>query len=94
MQCIIPRSDFELYYGGEDHLYRQQSYTCPYCNRKGLSELGLVEHVNDMHTEVTMEVLCPICATQQSDGPAISTDDLASHLALYHRAGIVRIHFI
>ncbi|KAL1402355.1 hypothetical protein pipiens_006131 [Culex pipiens pipiens] len=63
MQCILTRSDFELYYGGEVLTPDQpQSFTCPYCKRMGLSDSALLEHVSSEHTDTGLEVVCPVCA--------------------------------
>lgn len=59
MQCILTRSDYEVYYGmtggggsaaGVLVDYGEQlSFTCPYCGRLGFSESALCEHLSQTH---------------------------------------------
>lgn len=76
MQCILTRSDHELFYGtggGGASTNEQQSFTCPYCSKCGFSETSLCKHLGTQHTAestnssttnqmVKKEVVCPICA--------------------------------
>ncbi|KAL7288954.1 hypothetical protein TKK_0016917 [Trichogramma kaykai] len=88
MQCILTRSDFELYYGGEGVSIEQpQSLTCPYCARMGFTETTLQEHVAAEHTDGPYEVICPVCAYLPGGEPNLVTDDIAGHLTLEHRSG-------
>ncbi|XP_058808688.1 E3 ubiquitin-protein ligase KCMF1 isoform X2 [Phymastichus coffea] len=88
MQCILTRSDFELYYGGEGVSIEQpQSLTCPYCTRMGFTETTLQEHVSADHPDTSFEVICPVCAYLPSGEPNLATDDIAGHLTLEHRSG-------
>lgn len=88
MQCILTRSDFELYYGGESLTVEQpQSFTCPHCGKMGLTETTLQEHVTLEHTDTTAEVVCPVCASLPGGDPNLMTDDLSGHLNLEHRSG-------
>lgn len=88
MQTILTRSDFELYYGGENISPDQpQSFTCPYCGRVGFTEVTLLEHVTAEHTDTGIEVVCPICAALPGGDPNLVTDDFAGHLSLEHRSG-------
>lgn len=88
MQCILTRSDFELYYGGEVFSPEQaQSFTCPYCTRMGFSDASLLEHVSTDHTDPGQEVVCPVCAASPGGEPNLVTEDLAGHLTLGHRTG-------
>lgn len=88
MQCIITRSDFELYYGGENISPDQpQAFTCPYCGKMGWTEATLLEHVTAEHQDTGLEVVCPICAALPGGDPNLVTDDFASHLTLEHRTG-------
>lgn len=88
MQCILTRSDFELYYGGESLTLEQpQSFTCPHCGRMGLTETTLQEHVTLDHTDTSAEVVCPVCASLPGGDPNLMTDDLSGHLNLEHRSG-------
>ncbi|XP_034245273.1 E3 ubiquitin-protein ligase KCMF1-like isoform X2 [Thrips palmi] len=88
MQCILTRSDFELYYGGESLTVEQpQSFTCPHCGRMGLTETTLQEHVTLDHMVTTAEVVCPVCASLPGGDPNLMTDDLSGHLNLEHRSG-------
>nr|CAI5844438.1 unnamed protein product [Callosobruchus analis] len=89
MQCILTRSDFELYYGGEalTSLELPQSYTCPYCSRMGFTDSTLQEHVTSDHQDTNFEVVCPLCAAMPGGDPNLMTDDFAGHLTLEHRTG-------
>ncbi|CAL7938539.1 unnamed protein product [Xylocopa violacea] len=88
MQCILTRSEFELYYGGEAVSVEQpQSLTCPYCTRMGFTEATLQEHVAADHSDTSFEVVCPVCASVPGGDPNNVTDDFAGHLSLEHRSG-------
>lgn len=91
VQCILTRSMIEVSYGsGSAVSPRQyQSFTCPYCNKKGYSETTLLEHVTAEHSESdsTVEVICPVCASSPGGEPNLKTDDLAEHLTLEHQRG-------
>ncbi|CAK9795107.1 E3 ubiquitin-protein ligase KCMF1 [Anthophora plagiata] len=88
MQCILTRSDFELYYGGEAVSIEQpQSLTCPYCTRMGFTEAALQEHVATDHSDTSFEVVCPVCASVPGGDPNNLTDDFAGHLSMEHRSG-------
>ncbi|KAH8307851.1 hypothetical protein KR059_000793, partial [Drosophila kikkawai] len=88
MQCILTRSDIELYFGGEMLTSDQpQSFTCPYCKKMGFSDATLLEHVSAEHTETSLEVVCPVCAGLPGGEPNLVTDDFAGHLTLEHRQG-------
>ncbi|KAK7109687.1 E3 ubiquitin-protein ligase KCMF1-like isoform X3 [Littorina saxatilis] len=85
VQCILTRSDFDMYYGGEALAAEQpQSFTCPYCCKMGYTEANLHEHVTAEHTDVSVEIVCPVCASLPGGDPNHVTDDFASHLALEH----------
>jgi hypothetical protein len=87
MQCILTRTDFDLYYGGEALAAENpQAFTCPYCGRMGYTETSLQEHVTAEHPEASTEVVCPICAALPGGDPNHVTDDFAAHLTLEHRA--------
>ncbi|XP_065355016.1 E3 ubiquitin-protein ligase Kcmf1 isoform X2 [Calliphora vicina] len=88
MQCILTRSDIELFFGGEMLNSEQpQSFTCPYCKKMGFSDATLLEHVSTEHTETSLEVVCPVCAGLPGGEPNLVTDDFAGHLSLEHRTG-------
>ncbi|XP_077499348.1 E3 ubiquitin-protein ligase KCMF1-like isoform X2 [Amblyomma americanum] len=87
MQCILTRSDFDLYYGGEAVSVEQpQSFTCPICGKMGFTELTLQEHASAEHTDASSEVVCPVCAALPGGEPNHVTEDFATHLSLEHRA--------
>ncbi|KAI7693134.1 E3 ubiquitin-protein ligase KCMF1 [Sarcoptes scabiei] len=89
MQCILTRNDLNLFFGGEsvpaDQLF---SFTCPICGRLGFTDSTLYDHVSISHIDSTLEVVCPICATQPDGEPNQLTDDFLSHLAMEHRSNI------
>ncbi|XP_054714532.1 E3 ubiquitin-protein ligase KCMF1-like [Uloborus diversus] len=86
MQCILTRSDFDLYYGGEAaSAEHPQSFTCPFCGRMGFTESALTEHVATEHSESSAEIVCPVCASQPGGEPNHMTDDFSAHLTLDHR---------
>ncbi|CAH2054539.1 unnamed protein product, partial [Iphiclides podalirius] len=88
MQCILTRSDFDLYYAGETQALEQpQAYTCPFCNRMGFTDTTLMEHVTAEHADTTLAVVCPVCASLSGGEPNFVTDDFAGHLTLEHRTG-------
>lgn len=94
MQCILTRTDYELYFGGENIASEQpQSFTCPYCSRMGFTEATLLEHISE-HTDTGLEVVCPICAATPQGDPNLVTDDLAGHLSLEHRGTRDLISFL
>lgn len=88
MQCILTRSDFDLYYGGEAVSVEQpQAFTCPLCGKMGFTEGTLQEHVSSTHLEPSpYELVCPICAALPGGDPNLVTDDFAAHLMLEHRS--------
>lgn len=90
VQCILTRSMIEVSYGSGSGSPRQyQSFTCPYCSKKGFSETTLLEHVTAEHSEPdsSVEVICPVCASSPGGDPNLKTDDLAEHLTLEHQRG-------
>lgn len=88
VQCILTRSDNNLYYSGEVVSPEQaQSFTCPYCTQMGFSDATLLEHVSSEHTDTGLEVVCPVCAASAGGEPNLVTEDLAGHLTLEHRTG-------
>lgn len=93
VQCILTRSMLEVAYGSGSSSRQFQSFTCPYCSKKGFSDTTLLEHVTAEHSEssensdVAMEVICPVCAASPGGEPNMKTDDLAEHLTLEHHRG-------
>nr|CAH0104100.1 unnamed protein product [Daphnia galeata] len=89
MQCILTRSDYDTFYGGESiSSDTPQSFSCPYCGKLGYTETGLYDHVTSDHTETPYEV-CPICASLPGGEPNQVTEDFAAHLTMEHRGGII-----
>lgn len=91
MQCILPRSEFELYYAGEAVLPQNpQSFTCPHCKQLGFTVASLLEHVTADHLDTAVEVLCPVCAASPGSEPNFVAEDFASHLTLEHSSQTAR----
>lgn len=90
MQCILTRSDYDTFYGGESITSdTPQSFSCPYCGKLGYTETALYDHVTSDHTETPYEVVCPICASLPGGEPNQVTEDFAAHLTMEHRGGII-----
>lgn len=93
VQCILTRSMLEVAYGSGSSSRQFQSFTCPYCSKKGFSDTTLLEHVTAEHSESSestdgaVEVICPVCAASPGGEPNLKTDDLAEHLTLEHHRG-------
>jgi hypothetical protein len=49
VQCILTRSMLEVAYGSGSSSRQFQSFTCPYCSKKGFSDATLLEHVTAEH---------------------------------------------
>lgn len=98
MQCILTKSDFELFYGSNIvDFIEQSSFTCPYCGKLGFSETTLCDHLTLQHaksgvapspnTYTAQDVVCPICAALPSGNggdPNHLTDDLLQHINMLH----------
>lgn len=90
MQCILTRSDYDTFYGGESiSSDTPQSFSCPYCGKLGYTETALYDHVTTDHTDTPYEVVCPICASLPGGEPNQVTEDFAAHLTMEHRGGII-----
>jgi len=93
MQCILTRTDHELFYSGENAagIVHSQSLTCPFCGKLGFTEATLVDHVSSTHTDSShdsQEVICPICASTPGDDPNyfVNRSDFSTHINLEHRS--------
>jgi len=54
----------ELYFGGDEtNGVHHQSFTCPYCGQFGLTNVDLLNHIDEEHADNTLEVVCapPAC---------------------------------
>ena len=92
-QCILTRTDHELFYTGENAagIAHSQALTCPFCGKLGFTEATLVDHVSSVHTDSShdsQEVICPICASTPGDDPNyfVSRSDFSTHINLEHRS--------
>ncbi|OTF74503.1 Di19 zinc finger containing protein [Euroglyphus maynei] len=86
MQCILTQNDSELFFAGENlNTDQPYSFTCPICGRLGFTNTTLFEHVNILHSDNSIRVVCPICATLPHVEPNQATDDFLNHLNLEHR---------
>lgn len=87
MQCILTRSDYDVFFFGESvALDLPQAFTCPLCGSHGFTEATLQEHVAAEHSDPTVEVVCPICASAPGGDPNLVTNDITGHLAVEHRS--------
>jgi len=93
MQCILTRTDHELFYSGENAagINHSQSLTCPFCGKLGYTETTLVDHVSSAHSDSShdsQEVICPICASTPGDDPNyfVNRSDFSTHINLEHRS--------
>ena len=96
MQCILTKSDYELFYGSSlIDIAEQSAFTCPYCGSLGFSEATLCEHISSQHVNASsangaaalQDVVCPICAVLPSSSggdPNHLTEDLLQHINLEH----------
>lgn len=92
-QCILTRTDHELFYSGENAagINHSQSLTCPFCGKLGYTETTLVDHVSSAHSDSShdsQEVICPICASTPGDDPNyfVNRSDFSTHINLEHRS--------
>jgi len=48
----------ELYFGGDEtSSMHHQSFTCPYCGQFGLTNVDLLNHIDEEHADNTLEVV-------------------------------------
>lgn len=92
MQCILTRSDLELYYGNEAGIIpnQPQALTCPFCGRMGHTEAMLTDHVytEHFHSANSLLVVCPICAVRPVGVQNVLTDEFLDHLQTDHHASV------
>jgi len=49
----------DVYFGGEETSgVHHQSFTCPYCGQFGLTNIDLLNHIDEEHPDNTQEVVC------------------------------------
>jgi len=49
----------EVFFGGEETSgVHHQSFTCPYCGQLGLTNIDLLNHIDEEHPDNTQEVVC------------------------------------
>ncbi|OQR72983.1 E3 ubiquitin-protein ligase KCMF1-like [Tropilaelaps mercedesae] len=90
MQCMLPRAEYDLYYAGESSSVATDAplaLTCPYCGRMGLTEAALYEHACCEHSDLALEVVCPVCASQPGVEPSNLVIDFVAHIQREHRTG-------
>jgi len=63
MQCILTRSDNDLYFGGESSLAaeHQHSFTCPFCSKMGYTETTLQVRFQ----ELDVQLFTSLCNVQE-----------------------------
>lgn len=88
VQCIVPKSDYEIYFFGEPPTEPTKSLTCPVCGSLGFTEATLADHVSTDHptdindsSNTVSGVVCPICGLEKNQ----LVYDFASHLNMEHK---------
>uniref|UniRef100_A0A1A9V8F4 RING-type E3 ubiquitin transferase n=1 Tax=Glossina austeni TaxID=7395 RepID=A0A1A9V8F4_GLOAU len=78
MQCILTRSDIELFFGNAQFRATAKVYLSV-LQENGTRICG--------HTETSLEAVCPLCSGLPGGEPNLVTDDFTGHLSLVHRTG-------
>nr|XP_015195014.1 PREDICTED: E3 ubiquitin-protein ligase RNF138-like isoform X1 [Lepisosteus oculatus] len=61
------------------------TYSCPYCQQPGLSDMSLVQHCRGNHVGNPAPVVCPICAATSWGNPSYYSTNFIGHLNQRHR---------
>ncbi|XP_066545753.1 uncharacterized protein rnf125 [Amia ocellicauda] len=61
------------------------TYSCPYCQQQGLSDMCLVQHCKENHIGDPTPVVCPICAATSYGNPSYHSTNFIRHLTARHR---------